>query len=527
MIEVSFGRPLYVGPAPSVGRTVATLDLIRNYSFSVLIVDQWGEPHEAGSYEATAGADAPAELPDIAIETSVDGETYTHVSGATVTLSSVKGSLGSRRSYILHFLSQAGGRYLRLTYHASGPTFRARIRIPERDARSFENTKVVDSILSADARSKYKALVTGDSNSVMQCGWVQGLDQGRIDVIANKSLGASHMTMAVDRLADAAALRPDVVVVNSVVNEYLPQQVGNYDLEVAEQTVKYVQAWCAEKSAVPIFIIWPHLHHENAERDALHPRSYYANLCGEIGMPHIDAWTIVEELAAGWKRPVASLFLDDAHLLRHPAQVVGAAISRVITKFLDGLDGTSWGHVADAELVHDFQSLPIAENANAHVAGTTIRRVATSLISKEMLTLRSGASVDVRVPEGWDVVGYLINARACNGSVSLSGINEVRRRADFVQYGGHDGFPFVSVRSLDHRVEPLNGIVRLSCVDPSAEDEPDGLASPSIDRDFDGSRQIEISQLILKSRSKAKQTLRLAARELDLTPLVDLSFARA
>lgn len=527
MIEVSFGRPLDVGHGANLGSVAATLDLLRKYSFAVLILDQWGQPHEATSYEATAEPDAPTELPDMVIETSTDGRAYSPVGEAKVTLSSVKGSLGSRRSYIMHFLTPVGGRYVRLTYPAAGPTFRARIRISERDARSFENSKVVDAMLSAHVERKYKALVTGDSNSVMQCGWVQGLDQGRIEVIANKSLGASHMTMTVDRLAAAATLRPDVVVVNSVVNEYLPPRVGKYNIEVAEQAIRYVQAWCAEKSAVPVFIIWPHLHHETAKPDDLHPRSYYATLCDEIGMPYIDAWTIIEDLAARWNRSLSSLFLDEAHLLRHPAQVVGAVISKGITEFLDGLDGASWGSVTGTGAVHDFLSLSIAENADAHAAGTTTRIVETSLIRKNMLTLHSGASVDVQVPEGWDVVGYLLNARACNGSVSLVGINEVRRRADFVQYGGHDGFPFVSVRSLDIPVEPLNGIVKLSCVDPSPADEADGLARPSIDGSIDGNRQIEIAQLILRSRSKAVQTMRLATEELDLTTLMDLSFATA
>lgn len=529
MIEISFGRPLDVAAGPGADRTASTLDLLRHYSFAVLILDQWGEPHEPGSYGAVAGPDAPTELPDITIETSADGAAYTPVSDAAVTLSSVKGSLGSRRSYILKFGAAAGGRYLRLTYPASGPTFRARIRIPERDARSHENSKAIDSLLpvknSADRR--YKALVVGDSNSVMRYGWVRGLDQGDIDVIANKSLGASHLTVAIDRLADSTEFRPDVVVLNSVVNEYLPPRSTNYDLEVAEQAVKYVQAWCAEKSAVPVFIIWPHLHHDNALPDDVHPRDFYATMCEKIGMPYIDAWAIVEELAAGWERTVPSLFLDAAHLLGQPAQVVGAAISKLISGFLDGLDGTSWGSVVNTDAVHDFQSLPIVGNTSAETAGTTLRAVETSLISKDMLTIHTGQSAEVRVPEGWDVVGYLINARACSGSISLKGKNEVRRRADFGQYQGHSGFPFVCARSLETPVGPADGIVLVSCVDPSPGDEPDGLASPSIDRDLDGNRQIEIAQLILRSRSKALPTLRLTAKELDLTTRLDLSFARA
>ena len=505
----------------------STLDMLRAYPVSLIVLDQWGEPHDPSSYEASAGADALAKLPAVRVETSIDGFQFAQVSDPVVRLSSLKGSRGSRRSYILNLPDPVPARFVRLTYAASGPEFKPRILISERTSRWTDNDPVVDVFLPdvGTRERKYKAVVIGDSNSVMRYGWVRGLDQGAVKVIGNMSLGASHLTLVADRLAEATALKPDIVLVNSVVNEYFPPRSANYDVTVAEDVIRYVQGWCAEKSVVPIFVIWPHLHHENPVPGDTHPRDYYAALCEGFGMPYIDAWKIAEKLAAGWERSFPSLFLNDPHLLGHPAQVIGAAISDLVTRFLDGLDCGSWGCVDKEAGVHRFQSLSIPGNAAALKSGVTQRMVETNLLAKTMVTLRTGQWVDVKVPDGWDVVGYLINYRASSGSISLQGRNEVRRRVDFHLYQGHGAAPYVCVRSLESPVTPEDGSVRVSCVDPSASDEPDSLAYPASDPSFEGERQIEVGQLILRSRTNDMAPLKLATEALNLTHILDLRFA--
>lgn len=534
LIDISHGKPFseLLITSQEVYITEITIDLLWFYQFDRVILDQWGNPSLPGTFEYSAQADEEAKLPVESISFSADGETFTSAEPSKVLISSVRGSRGTKRSYIVWFdTKKARGRFVRMRYRAYGPMFKLRILLPLTRVKAFESSKMIQAygkrVIKNNAQ-QYNAAVIGGSNSVMRYGWVKGLSQAEVSVNQNVSLGASQMTMLASRLAELDGTNVDVLFFNTVVNEYRPMQYESYDRNLAKDAIRQGLVWCKANDVLPVFLIWPQLHYmrdEKVGQTKFNPRDHYRDICEDFGIPYIDCYELLHKVADGWNRPVSTLFLDDAHTLHHVAQVLGASVRGASVKLIERIDKQIGAINSTSPSVASLEAVLLEETLESP-AEYKIREVSTSLISRLMLTIEEGNPLEVRIHDDWEVVGFMINARNCNGSIEITGEVVQTVRADFSKYLGEDGFPFVCVRSLQTPVTPKDGVIKISCVNPEPWHQPDELAGKTLSTVSIGdTRHIEIAELIIRSKVPMTSAMRVGINKLDLTDDCLLDFA--
>lgn len=325
-----------------------------------------------------------------------------------------------------------------------------------------------------------------------------------------------------------------MLLIDTTVTEYRPMRVGAYDRELSRQMVRHAQAWAAEHGALPIFIIYPHRYYLDDLGNGIanfDPAAYFRELCEDIDLPYIDGFELLQQMADRWRRPVESLYMDEAHLSPGIAQILGAAIGERVWRFVSHEMGQATYDISHQTLAHPFKCVELVDVARPALANSgeevTSRNVVTSLLEQPMITVFKNEPVTVPVPEGWEVVALTINARRCNGAVRLTGANEVSRRMDFAKYEGETGYPFVCVRSLVTPVVPKNGYVTMECVDPQDDFEPDEITNAVMPTESPELGEIEVGQFVIRCMDRTDPYVRVRGVRLNLTPGVDLSFAFA
>lgn len=528
--DVAHGKPLHTSGDPDTHVT-RTVDLLWQYRFSWIIIDRWAETgiHVPDEHDGDLN-------PLTSIEMSVDGELFKSIAVSAVILCSEKGSHGTHRSLQLMFSEEVPGRYIRITYRQPGWLLSVRAGLRPSQVASMETSPGIERMPVPNREmmihNPLRAAILGDSNSVMRHGWVRGLASGGIRVNENVSLGSSSNAMLASRLPGIKDPNLDVLFINSTVNEYIPIRDRAYDLELSRQFVRHAQSWCARHDVLPVFMIYPQrrvLDDIAAGRQHFDQESYCLEMGEDLQIPYVNVFELARQLSKNWQRPLPSLYRDEAHLNHPTAQVLGAAIATSVWHLTRTSSPQIRSRVSEKHLTHDFRVVPLAgcvhDTGDSSVSSLSVRHVKTSIVDQEMVTIRGDGHLSVPIPEGWEVVGYTINARRCNSSIQISGDNTLRRRADFAGYEGAEGFPFVCVRSLTKPIAPVDGTVLISCLPPTSHHESDEITNGTPPSIRQSESEIEISELVIRERVRRNKYRRVSGIELDLTRATSLRFA--
>lgn len=523
-INVAAGKPQFTSRCGTT--TTQQVDLLWRYKFNWIIIDRW-DNSELPS-EDTA---AEIENPLTSIRYSVDGAEFIEAKIAQVELVSAKGSVGNRRSLQIHFREAIHSQHIKIEFAANN--WRYQIRASQRDFQleATEKGKLICGLPTPNKAfinaNRLRAIVLGGSNSVMRFGWTRGAERAGIDIVQNVSLGSSSNAILATQLENIDTTNVDLILVNSTVNDYRPMRDGVYDLQLAKQFVRFIQVWCAKNNVMPIFLIYPHRHildDERAGRVPFDQEGYCIELCEDLDVPYINVFPLLDHLSTKWGRSKESLYLDPAHLNHPTAQALGSIIGERVWRFMAyGTAGVE-RNVSTKKLAHNFKIMNL-ESSRMKVeaidgASTSVskRRVETSLVSQNMLTIVGGQRIYLDIPDGYEVVAFTMNARRCNTGIRVSGTNVVSRRADFGKYGGSDGYPFVCVRSFITAITPENGQISIECVQPEAWFEPDEVTNASIIETPVDEMELELSQIVLRERIRTMPFMRVRNIDLDLTP---------
>lgn len=505
-----------------------SIDLLWRYRISWITLDRFTS--NAVSIEAPGTEIAS---PVDRVETSIDGNTFQRVETRAIILSD-KGSLGTHRSVQLLFPSDVVARFVRIRYVDTHWNLRLRISIRQSLITASEGAKLneklpVDNSSSMNARP-IRASILGDSNSVMRYGWARGLASSGVKLIENASLGSSSNAILASRLSRLTDTPIDVLLISSIVNDYVPIRDGHYNLELCRQYIRHIQAWCRKTDTVPLFILYPHrrgIDDALKGRQALDHEAFTIELCEDVGIPYFNGFAVEREMRSIWNREATSLYRDEAHLNNAAAQAMGAVIGSSAWFFWQKLQIAPQGSDGYVDrLTHDFLTIPVAPPTSAadHAPGTSTRTISTSIVDQEFLTLSAQSRVAVPVPENWEIVGYTINARRSNCSVKIEGENSVTRRADFKGYEGKDGYPFVCTRSLLNPVVPKGERVWITCERPADWHETDEIAHESTTAQAIDSLECEISELIARERDRKSTYRRFPTSRLDATRSLSQTF---
>lgn len=527
--DVAHGKPIDES-TPEEGIAEYSIDLLWRYRFPWLILDRWNP----GQVEAGLHGDRE-ENPVANLEVSLDGVTYKKVVVTETLVLSDKGSLGTHRSLHLIFDQDVTFRYIRFRVPVNSWVYRIRANISSSQIVPMESSKLIERMPLTNRTmmesSPVRASVIGGSNSVMRYGWTKGLQSGGVTLVENASLGSSSNAILGTRLPDLTDKSVDVLILNSTVNEYFPIRDRVYDMDLSRQYVRHIQAWCAQNDVLPVFLIYPQrrvLDDIAAGREHFDQESYCIEMCEDLQIPYINVFHLARELSAGWNRPLPSMYKDDAHLNHPAAQALGASVGARVWNFWRTNRASLTKKINAKHLTHDFEKIVVAESVTAknNVDNAfEVRRMKTSIVDQNMVTITGGHTLSVEVPDGWEVVGYTMNARRCNSSIKISGKNTLVRRADFAGYKGKDGFPFVCARSLTQPVSPLDGVVKFSCVEPELWHEHDEITNLKLGNTKTDAMEIELSEVIIRQKARTRPYLRIADLDLDLTKNANVDFA--
>lgn len=507
--NVSRGKPFSIETNESDTRY--SVDLLWPYHLRRIAIDTWPD----GENTTT---DLPQPTDRYVIETSIDGKSWSKQQPKWV-IGSEKSTRGDGPTFIAILSSSAFARFISITQVHDHQQIQIRALAEAETVQKDELQKYSMEPPTEPSEDDVKVVVVGGSNTVMRYGWSKAIAANPTKVEAAAALGASSNIFAVRTLADHPSPQAEVLLYNANVIEYPLMKSGDYDFELARDATKFVLSYCLRHNLFPINIIWPEQNYIKAAESGdqiLAADSYFANLSRELAMPFVDGYSVLRALQSKLGRDYASLFRDTAHLNHFAAQLIGRAISRLLAQLKS--EGLLEQKIESQQFNRSFQSVELASIPDISVKSSeNLRLVSNSLITQVFVELKGNSSVSITIPNDWEVVGYLINARRCNAVISLEGSNRITKRASFKAFNlASDASPFVCVRALPYPIRPQNGSVKLSVTTASSTDYPDRLLSGAIPDDPSG-LTIEIGQLILRSRTNCEKRIEVSLNDLDLT----------
>lgn len=513
LVDISRGKT--VSQKKNFSQSVLSTDLLWPYHIPRIAIDSWILDQDDDIARRNEAAWS------FEISTSLNGQEWT-IQEATWVLGSKKSTLGTGPTYVAILKSTPVARFVSIKYEDLGLDIRLRCFCNEEMLLSDEKQKYSMGSVLASQPTDTGVVLVGGSNTVMRYGWSKALAESPTRVEAAAALGASSNIFTVRTLKDHPNPQAEVLLYNANVIEYPLMKFGDYDFELARDATKNVLAYCHHHQLFPINVIWPEqdfIDAADAGDYILAADTYFENLSRELSMPFIDGYRVLKVLQAQLGRSRKSLFRDQAHLNHFPAQLIGRAISKLVGQ-LKSEDAFARLNTA-GQLSRAFKTIDVSVHgiAEDQLAMRT-KSVSNSLITQEFVELEPNRAITISIDDGWEVVGYLINARHCNASIKIEGERTITKRAAFKGFNPDPmASPFVCARALAFPIRPVNGTVSVSLTTPAPDDIPDMLLVGSGTHNPD-EQLIELGQLILRSTDSSEKRVLVRDIDLDLTSRV-------
>ena len=517
LVDVTRSKPISVSVQSE--RQAIVIDLLWPYRVHRLVLDT--------DIDEAVQSSTLKSLPEF-IEASTDGKKWAIIKSSWVPASR-KSRHGSGPSFASIFVTPVLARYVRVLIASDVANPSVRLLSVSTELQGAENQKFLLKDEPNEELPTVSVGIVGDSNAVMRYGMKKSFATGNSRITFDATLGASSILFSITTLDGIDVEPTDALIINANVVEYPLLKDPNYRHELGADSVRNILSFCQKNSIFPIRVIWPQMKYinirENDPNPSLAPDRYFAEQSKMLGIPFIDGYRLLDKISQSWNRTHVSLFKyrDEAHLSHMPSQIIGRAIRRLLVELKQS-----------GELKHlEASTIPAPRLTMAHVLDNfvpalrqqdvEIHRVETSLISQDFIQIRMNDAIEIRVPEGFEVVGYLIDARRCNSTLTVSGQTSVSKRANFSGYKEEDdAYPFVCVRTLPKPIIPLNGKVVVRCSPFDISDHPDNICKEvHADQSIVNGR-IHLGDLVLRSVENQATPIRTTLEELDLTDRVIL-----
>jgi tetratricopeptide (TPR) repeat protein len=305
-----------------------------------------------------------------------------------------------------------------------------------------------ESCANSTRPSPLRVAVIGNSNSIMRASYAWIL-HGHADlIVTNRSIGASPSVVLLDFLARETNFEYDFIIVETAVVDYL--QEATYPRERSQETlelfVRYVRAKCAAEVIILTIptrpaLLAPELHWQE---------SLYREVAARLNVPILDGFRLIRSLIGQPKMARVDLFRTRAERLVSAFRLPGGLYiylawrslrdrnfrdnSLGIFSFSDHVHFTGSMYALVSTLLRQFMcsrssfrsddqthaspSTPPILLAIQPLGGSLVTR-ASSLISRELVSLSSSGIAHYRCPPGYRVYGIMVNAAKISGLLHL------------------------------------------------------------------------------------------------------------
>jgi tetratricopeptide (TPR) repeat protein/lysophospholipase L1-like esterase len=294
-----------------------------------------------------------------------------------------------------------------------------------------------------------RVAVVGNSNSIGPTSYTGRLASLSDVTVTNRSIGATPNVVLLDFLAREKEWNYDFVIIETAVVDSLQQDL--YPYECSWETLELaVRAIRAVSNAQIILLIIPTRHGLLVPK--MHwQRSLYNKAAVQFGLPILDGFALVSDLVGREKFARIDIFAERAkaviaafRLPDHFFEVVTWRFLRereIVTNamgmfaFSDGAHFTAALHILVSRLLYHFMTVSkVPNNARASGERADLQDIVTtsdpeggdpvvrssSLLSRTLSLVHSGATVRYQCPAGFRPFGLLVNEANTSGYVCLN-----------------------------------------------------------------------------------------------------------
>ena len=299
--------------------------------------------------------------------------------------------------------------------------------------------------------------ILGTSNSIIVDGYTAALQADPdIRLLGNFSLGASHPTVVPYCWTDEVFRACDCVVFDLNVNEQFGIENLSYDPAMTEQLLRSILLRCGELDLVPLILILPEtMSYNPAAGRPFASRRNWLDLCRRYGVPFLDGYRMLDEIAASTGADPRSLFKDQFHVDVRMSSFIATCLSAAATTLLPGLrrelrtaNVSRWSYIPGSA-------------ALAHANGTVERQ--SSIVTETFIVLRPGQPVDIPLPPGTVIIGLVFNLRGSNAALRISGLTITTKNLCTPVFNAEQSLWVISCALLSPVTAGEQGI-RLECV---------------------------------------------------------------
>ena len=154
--------------------------------------------------------------------------------------------------------------------------------------------------------------------------------------------------------------------------------------------------------------------------------AHYTKVCVEKGIPYFDAQSAISQLSKIWERKPETFFSDDAHLTIFMARCLGGLLAIRIQGLFSRVTERNLALGKARSPYSQFSHIPLSRPDEEVECVTR----STSMVSESFVRLTAGASLEVDVGMGCEVVGLVLNMAQTNGALLIEGMNTVTKRLD-------------------------------------------------------------------------------------------------
>jgi tetratricopeptide (TPR) repeat protein len=281
--------------------------------------------------------------------------------------------------------------------------------------------------------------IVGNSNSVMNNGYVKTLEQTPGLAITNRSIGSSPNVVLLDFLGRETVLDYDFIIIETAVVDFI-QAGALYPRERSQETLELFIGQIRSASRAQVIILTIPTRYALLAPDAYWQEQLYRDTAARLGVPILDGFRLIRQLIGQAKITAAGTYLTRAEQLAAafglPGNVAPSLAWRDlrdrfvqtnalgVSAFVDHAHFSGTIHALVGSILADFivSAMPDPHAASVRAAapekppviaidtqdGSRVVRTST-LMSRDLGVLRAGDTASYQCPPGYRAYGLLLN----------------------------------------------------------------------------------------------------------------------
>jgi tetratricopeptide (TPR) repeat protein len=281
--------------------------------------------------------------------------------------------------------------------------------------------------------------IVGNSNSVMNNGYVKTLEQTPGLAITNRSIGSSPNVVLLDFLGRETVLDYDFIIIETAVVDFI-QAGALYPRERSQETLELFIGQIRSASRAQVIILTIPTRYALLAPDAYWQEQLYRDTAARLGVPILDGFRLIRQLIGQAKITAAGTYLTRAEQLAAAFGLPGNLAPSLawrdlrdrfvhtnalgVSAFVDHAHFSGTIHALVGSILADFivSAMPDPHAASVRAAapgkppviaidtqdGSRVVRTST-LMSRNLGVLRAGDTASYQCPPGYRAYGLLLN----------------------------------------------------------------------------------------------------------------------